>query len=1482
MYTVVDAARLVLGYALVLPLLLGALVATLLCLNVLASYWFQRRRESTTSLTHPSGPRAPRAPDPPVPKIARLVFAAELPKSSLYPTEFNREDWAEPRLSLRGYGGLERELGRVLGLVVRDFVQAWFRSISADSSFPRCVLSQAIQSVDGVVERAQTAVDPAEFVVGQVMPLVTAHLRVMRECEAEALGVSSPAEEKQLDPPGESRSSAAVREKVLQAYAKTKWHPALAKLRNADPLGDEDKEKETEKRLVMAHVRRVVDLLVPLILPPEQSSFAPHRVLVRELLNGALLTPVVQSLAEPDTINQLLDGQLERLIREQHMVNELRDALDKQAADSALLDDEDHGAPGDAHPMSKSWTNGELAGGAWGTGKDEDRQNRVMTYEQFMATIEECSDVEELGRIREDILAQIRKRRILIMGQNKDDIVHGQRVRDIIVYINRLYVAKKKAERRLDMLRQDQAMLGTGGGRKRGNSASSVISPFSSNSQQQEAPAAAASAEADGAQVLGRSAGEVHPRPAGSRGARHSASRASTYYEYRDDPTKLGPPRFTLHEILTNVSSLSAFAEYMDLIGHQLLLEFWVNVEGIRQSTPSTDLLPSIVSSLWKNYFTLRVDELASLGGEVDVAISRVQRCLKPHRVEGSLELDAGRLTGEVCAEAFELICLVQGCVFRHMELSEYPPFLRSTFYSRFLKSYYVTPRKEQISSTLFSPTMLAPLTEEEHSMEPADAPGSETDSSAPASAAQSAPGNESSGKSHGLPLTSRMRRRSGSDSAPRPPSLQSKDQKMPRRLSLVRSMTGSLGKRSVSGESSSSVGSGKDKQGGPRKWSFAMRGKPEAPIVGTDRSEALVLSKASGREHAGSSAPALRLIDAPAVALGSQDNGSGMPKSPQKPVAASSALHAAAVSLPRRSIRVGRSEVRRLSASLRSIALTDAASLDRAASMAPGANDQLHHSRQQTPTLGTSSDNQASIDDGVQMEAIDSLLAPAANSDSSQPAVETATDGESQEEGGSDDTGDSSADEAESLVIARVIKTPVPGDLFLDERLNQLSRGLERKSHQMAIVRVLMRQAQSRHKPHEQRVLRASYRGLRREVHASGEQQRQYESCLDDHQLSPTRTLVHIPRAISTSEGESGGSGGGSGDPADAKSHVVYLIELQQSMPREHQAVGQQGLYAPTGWVVARRYREFYAMHRELKSMWPAEMRSHELPARTPLIRLQRDRDIEQRRLGLEKYLQGLLREPAVCSARPLRLFLSSMPPPPPMSQSPSDGAETPVASGWMAQIYKTVGEDIEGITGADSMLEIIVQELGAQVAMQQTPASAQGEGELAEAAAFIDPLSDLFIEVFGLKNRRNWLRRQAISILLRHIVGGAVERRVRDIVGGVLRDELLAGLVANLRNTLWPTSKTVPGLVLHFQGFRRREREEKEESERRARRQILWYVPRVLAGMVGRRNAREGARRLIDVVQYRRPNLNLALGIFDAAVAAVFPEIKYQLDHP
>lgn len=102
---------------------------------------------------------------------------------------------------------------------------------------------------------------------------------------------------------------------------------------------------------------------------------------------------------------------------------------------------------------------------------------------------------------------------------------------------------------------------------------------------------------------------------------------------------------------------------------------------------------------------------------------------------------------------------------------------------------------------------------------------------------------------------------------------------------------------------------------------------------------------------------------------------------------------------------------------------------------------------------------------------------------------------------------------------------------------------------------------------------------------------------------------------------------------------------------------------------------------------------------------------------------------------------------------------------------------------TGPSSMLDTIVQRLSQQAAelpgnsgfgmededmvgsllagKRSVPSVAGEEG----LSYFTAPICDLFVTLFELKEKNNWLRRQAILIILQQILGGTIERYVVDV---------------------------------------------------------------------------------------------------------------------
>jgi sorting nexin-25 len=393
------------------------------------------------------------------------------------------------------------------------------------------------------------------------------------------------------------------------------------------------------------------------------------------------------------------------------------------------------------------------------------------------------------------------------------------------------------------------------------------------------------------------------------------------------------------------------------------------------------------------------------------------------------------------------------------------------------------------------------------------------------------------------------------------------------------------------------------------------------------------------------------------------------------------------------------------------------------------------------------------------------------------------------------------------------------PGDLLLESKVQKLSEEVEKLIAQEAIVDALIEKAEKQDKLEELRILKKSKAIFRQELQQIKYQKSQYELQESENVLVPGRSRVSITSSTIGSDKH--------GDFA------LYVIEIQQ--------LGVDGNYA-SGWIVARRYSEFFALHQKLKDHHPV-VKLIEFPAKWPLLKLQKQ-FVEARRLSLEKYLRRLVEDKHICKSQELRAFLSQqniyIPGPdtdwpfgslfnfesshskkatavdmqPSSSSSSLQSLTTPSVQnlqksiqqasidttlpvnqdtnnkGFMRHIYKTVAAGIDDILIGPSMLDLITQRLSEQVTefyqgsndeMVSPPASTSSSkrlhdpppedvpappvADLPELKAegitrFTEPLCDLFIEMFELKDKTNWLRRQAVVIILQQILEGTIER--------------------------------------------------------------------------------------------------------------------------
>ncbi|KAJ7675316.1 PhoX domain-containing protein [Mycena rosella] len=435
------------------------------------------------------------------------------------------------------------------------------------------------------------------------------------------------------------------------------------------------------------------------------------------------------------------------------------------------------------------------------------------------------------------------------------------------------------------------------------------------------------------------------------------------------------------------------------------------------------------------------------------------------------------------------------------------------------------------------------------------------------------------------------------------------------------------------------------------------------------------------------------------------------------------------------------------------------------------------------------------------------------------------------------------------------------PGDLQLSYEIARLGDNIANLQSQEGILVTLIRKAELTGDTQELKLLNKSKSAMNRELRELQFQKLQYEQQESANRLFSDRTKVAI---VSSTVGDE-----------DGKSVVRYLVEIQQLAP--------DGSFA-SGWVVARRYNEFLTMHTKLRDRYVL-VRNLDFPGKR-LVTALSGSFVDTRKVALEKYLQNLISIPIVCDSDELRGFLSR--------ESPFVASETqgPAAKGPAAfsgtdlvrTVYRSVTESIDDMFFGPSMLDVMIQRLTRQaaefagivgsgvndvdlVAQAWNPAGKTSseaalmelsgdlkplEGETS-TSTFSAPICDLLLAVFDSTRR---------------ITGsGGKQFKIRENVKGLLEESRIMVFVNLFRNGLWPGGKLKPPSVP-------RTADEKLRTRDEANRKLSSLVPDLAANMIGRSNARRGARRIFAVLQNRRLNQHIAYTVVDEVFSALFPE--------
>jgi sorting nexin-25 len=305
-------------------------------------------------------------------------------------------------------------LNEILVFLVRDFVLAWYSNISPSPSFPSSVSTTIHFSMKSVLTRLDK-IDVPSLIVKRILPKINTHIDHFRESEQALRGVRL---ERRLTASEELDLLLASRYAARLGNgngAGGRLHPAVHNLASL-------MTRPTEE----VYLRSLVERVLPLVLPPNESGSASVRVAAREIATCIVLMPLMEMLGDPDFWNRLIDQFVSHLlvpssspvdfdalppqagaaIQQQRLIHKVRNLLDSQSPSSGLT----------SRQPSMSGSAPRALLGPGGSSEHISYRTGTRQFESFLRSIARCDSLLDARRLRNDIISEIRRTRGLVGG----------------------------------------------------------------------------------------------------------------------------------------------------------------------------------------------------------------------------------------------------------------------------------------------------------------------------------------------------------------------------------------------------------------------------------------------------------------------------------------------------------------------------------------------------------------------------------------------------------------------------------------------------------------------------------------------------------------------------------------------------------------------------------------------------------------------------------------------------------------------------------------------------------------------------------------------------------------------------------------------------------------------------------------------------------------------------------------------------------
>ncbi|EMG49023.1 hypothetical protein G210_0303 [Candida maltosa Xu316] len=432
-------------------------------------------------------------------------------------------------------------------------------------------------------------------------------------------------------------------------------------------------------------------------------------------------------------------------------------------------------------------------------------------------------------------------------------------------------------------------------------------------------------------------------------------------------------------------------------------------------------------------------------------------------------------------------------------------------------------------------------------------------------------------------------------------------------------------------------------------------------------------------------------------------------------------------------------------------------------------------------------------------------------------------------------------------------VQFAAPGNLNLAEEIPKLTEQVEDLHRQITVLDPLINKAELTNNVSELKLLQKLKVGMIREINFKELQKQQYIVQENDNSLYG-KSKVCIQSYITDNE-------------KSGKEFTLYIIEVQKFSREDPNVI-------KAGWVVARRFSQFYRLHEYLKSRYN-RVGYLKFPKKSiSVLKFQQKQVVEIRQRQLEEYLQELIKIQEVCSDKAFRSFLSSENFNLKKNQRFDERKESSHNNNYQllfgSKWYRGIPIFMNSPKPNNTNLGETVMDLGIMENIKDMETELKQFDESASTKApFVKPICDLLITVFKLHSSKSWLRGRALVVILQQILGTTVEKKVYDMVESQLkREESILDLVIMLKNLLFPNGKFKDPPVI-------RSLYQQSNTRQEAKMLMEIFIYDTCSRIFGSHNSIFASNEVFKMLQNDYLNRHLIYEIFDEIIKQLFPEV-------